>query len=104
MGWLKVAAAASPVTMFRWLLILVGVLVASFVGLVEMTAGAVWAMRFVLKPAAQPARSSAMNQVRDVALVQKLFIERFLMDAESGVARMVNPSAKQDGQSIRRTQ
>jgi hypothetical protein len=45
-----------------------------------------------------------MNQVRDVALVQKLFIERFLMDAESGVARMVNPSAKQDGQSIRRTQ
>lgn len=92
MGRLKVAMACSPVTILRWLLTLVGVLVASLEGLVEMTAGAVYAIRFVVN-AAHMGKSRAINQVRAVGFMQKLFIEPFLMDAESGLARSASRSA-----------
>src|ERR1035437_3863155 len=49
-GWLKVAVGAVAVTIFLPLLILVGTLVASLLGLVKITAGAVCAAALRLKP------------------------------------------------------
>jgi hypothetical protein len=72
-GWLKVAVGDVAVTTFLLLLMLVGTLAASVLGLVKITAGAVCAAKLLWRPPAHPARSNAMKNVRDFNSVPYCF-------------------------------
>jgi hypothetical protein len=96
-GWLKVAVGDVLVTIFLLLLMLVGTLVASLLGLVDITAGAVCAIRLLLKPPAHPARSTAIKEVRDLTNFPNLYIYfPLLIRAGSGTAIIASPSAYTD--------